>query len=176
MGNRTIRRIGAAMLATIGLSAAAATGGGAVANAEPTSTTMTCSSLNPLFWAPAFTWSVNASTGASLPPGGDRLEPSLLLSGNNELPAPPGGLFPALGVNWYGNRVLVDWTNRDTGQSGRSVSDESALLQKPSIPVNRTWTGVGVVDFTVTIQTGGGWWFVNAQNAVCRGTVSILPA
>lgn len=173
--SKRVRRTIAAALATAGMSTALVVGGGAVATAEPTSTTMTCSSLNPLFWAPAFTWTVTASSGASLPPGGANLEPSLLLSGNNELPAPPAGLLPALGVNWYGNRVLVDWHNRDTGGSGRSVSEESAWLQKPSIPVNRTWTGVGVVDFTVTVQTGGGWWWINPQNAVCTGTVQIVP-
>lgn len=176
MGNRRIRRTGAAVLGAAALSTSIMVGGGAVANAEPSTTTMTCSSNNPLFWAPPFTWTVTASSGASLRPGGAALEPSLLLSGGNELPAPPSGLIPSIGPNWYGNRVLVDWTNRDTKESGRSVSDETAWLQKPSIPINRTWTGTGVVDFTVTVQTGGAWWFVNPQNAVCKGTVSILPA
>lgn len=178
MTNRPLRRMGATALATIALGTAMVAGGGAVASAEPappTSTNMTCTSANPLFWAPSFTWNINAASGESLRPGGAALEPAILLSGGNELPAPPPGLLPSFGVNWYGTRVLVDWTNKTTGQSGRSVSDEPALQQKPGIPINRTWTGTGEVDFTVTVQTGGGWWFVNPQNAVCKGTISVVP-
>jgi len=169
-------RIFAVVLAALGLSAAAATGGAGIANAQPTSTTMVCSSLNPLFWAPSFTWTITAASGASLPPGGAALQPSILLSGNNELPAPPSGLFPSIGPNWYGTRLFVDWTNRTTGGTGRSFSDEVAWQQKPSIPINRTWAGTGAVDFTVTVQTGAGWWFVNPQTAVCRGTITVVPA
>ncbi|NLU84993.1 hypothetical protein [Rhodococcus sp. HNM0569] len=178
MGKQFWRRAGASVLAVAGVGAATVAGGGAVAQAQPapTSTTVTCSSANPLAWAPSFTWTIRASSGASLPPGGDSLVPSLLLSGNNELPDPPGGLFPSIGPNWYGTRVLVDWTNRNTGESGRSVSDEEAWKQKPSIPVNRTFAGTGTVDFTVTVQTGAAWWFVNHQDAVCQGTVEIVDA
>ncbi|MFE3290496.1 hypothetical protein [Rhodococcus sp. NPDC059234] len=178
MSKLMLRRVSAAALATVGLGTAVATGGGAVASAQPappTSTTMTCSSANPLFWAPSFTWNVNAASGESLRPGGSGLEPAILLSGGNELPAPPGGLLPSIGINWYGTRVLVDWHNTTTGATGHSVSDEAALQQKPGIPINRTWTGTGTVDFTVTVQTGGGWWFVNPQNAVCKGTISVVP-
>ncbi|UYP20164.1 hypothetical protein OED52_06375 [Rhodococcus sp. Z13] len=161
-------------MATAGAVATAVIGmGGGVASAAPTSTTMHCSSQNPLFWAPPFTWTVTASSGESRPPGGE-LEPAILLSGGNELPAPPAGLFPSLGLDWYGTQVLVDWHNRTTGESGRSVSDQAAWQQKPGIPVNRTWTGTGTVDFTVTVQTGGGWWFVNTQNAVCQGTIDVV--
>ncbi|MGW0044361.1 hypothetical protein [Rhodococcus sp. NPDC003348] len=174
MKNENVRRMFTAVLATVGLTTGVAVGGGAVANAEPappTSTTMTCSSANPLFWAPAFTWNVRAASGAAAPNDGP-LEPAILLSGGNELPIPTSFEF---GVNWYGTRVLVDWHNQTTGASGRSVSDEAALQQYPGIPINRTWTGTGTVDFTVTVQTGGGWWFVNPQNAVCRGTISVVP-
>ncbi|MFC4603919.1 hypothetical protein [Rhodococcus kronopolitis] len=136
---------------------------------------MTCTSANPLFWAPPFTWTINAASGASLRPGAADLEPALLLSGGNELPVPPGGLLPSFGLNWYGTRVLVDWKNTTTGASGRSVSDEAAWHQMPGIPINRTWTGTGTVSFTVTTQTGAGFWFVNPQNAVCRGEVTIVP-
>lgn len=169
-------RMFAVVLAAAGAGAAAVTGGAATATAEPTSTTMTCASGNPLFWAPSFTWTVTAASGASLPPGGTALQPSILLSGNNELPAPPGGLIPSIGLNWYGTRLFVDWTNRTSGATGRSFSDETAWQQKPGIPINRTWAGTGVVDFTVTVQTGGGWWLVNSQNAVCRGTITVVPA
>jgi hypothetical protein len=148
-------------------------GGSGVASAAPTSTTMTCSSANPLFWAPPFTWTVHASSGESRPEGGE-LEPAILLSGDNELPTPPGGLLPSIGINWYGTQVLVDWHNRNTGESGRSVSDQAAWNQKPGIPINRTWTGTGTVDFTVTLQTGAGWWFINPQNAVCQGTIDVV--
>ncbi|TJZ75977.1 hypothetical protein FCG67_18310 [Rhodococcus oryzae] len=178
MSNKLVRRGCAATLAAVGLGSAVMTGGGAVANAQPappTSTTMTCGSLNPLFWAPSFTWTVHASSGESLRPGGSALEPAILLSGGNELPAPPPGLLPSFGVNWYGTRVLVDWTNKTTGATGHSVSDETALQQKPGIPINRTWTGTGAVDFTVTVETGGGWRFINTQKAVCKGTISVVP-
>ncbi|GAA4479161.1 hypothetical protein GCM10023094_23880 [Rhodococcus olei] len=177
MGSQLVRRAGAAVLAAAGVGTAVMAGGGAVANADPappTSTTMTCSSANPLFWAPSFTWNVRADSGESLRPGGTELEPSILLSGGNELPTPPGGLIPSIGPNWYGTRVLVDWHNATTGQSGRSTSDEAAWQQKPGIPVNRTWAGTGTVSFTVTVQTGAGWWFVNPQNAVCTGTISVV--
>ncbi|MGW0182607.1 hypothetical protein [Nocardia sp. NPDC003345] len=157
--------------------AALVTAGAGPATAQPApSTDMTCGSANPLPWAPPFTWSVRASSGASLPPGGAALEPSLLLSGNNSLPNPPASLFPVFGTTPYGTRVRVDWHNETTGASGSSTSDEETLRQKPGIPVNRTWTGVGTVSFTVTTETGGGWWFVNTQRAVCRGTISVLPA
>ncbi|MDH6283172.1 hypothetical protein [Prescottella agglutinans] len=178
MTNQSARRAGAAAIAVVGLGTAVVTGGGAVASAQPappTSTTMTCSSANPLFWAPSFTWTVTAASGESLRPGGSALEPAILLSGGNELPAPPGGLLPSIGPNWYGTRVSVDWHNTTTGASGRSVSDEAAWQQRPGIPINRTWTGTGTVDFTVTAQTGAAWWFVNPQNAVCRGTISVVP-
>ncbi|MEU5841728.1 hypothetical protein [Rhodococcus sp. NPDC047139] len=172
MAGQTVRRTAAALL-TAGAVGTAMIAAAGVAQAAPTSTTMTCSSANPLFWAPPFTWTVHAASGESAPPDGP-LEPSLLLSGGNELPIPPGGLLPTLGINWYGTQVLVDWHNRNTGQSGRSVSDREALQQHPRIPVNRTWTGTGTVDFTVTLQTGAGWWFVNTQNAVCKGTIDIV--
>ena len=172
MGTRTVRRTGASIVAAAGVAAATIVGGG-VAGAA-TSTTMTCGSANPLPWAPAFTWTVTAGSGESLPPNGDALVPSLLLSGGNDLPAPPPGLIPSIGPNWYGSRVVVDWNNTTTGQSGRSTSDEAAWQQKPGIPINRTWTGTGTVAFTVTVQTGAGWWFVNPQNAVCKGTISVV--
>ncbi|MFF0816834.1 hypothetical protein ACFYVR_17020 [Rhodococcus sp. NPDC003318] len=178
MSNRMVSRACATAFAAGGVAVATLTGGAAVANAQPappTSTTMTCGSANPLFWAPRFTWTVTASSGESLPPGGAGLEPAILLSGNNELPAPPGGLIPSIGLNWYGSRVLVDWTNTTTGASGHSVSDEAAWQQKPGIPINRTWTGTGAVSFTVTVETGAGWWFVNTQRAVCTGTISVVP-
>ncbi|MCJ0904331.1 hypothetical protein [Rhodococcus sp. ARC_M6] len=178
MTNQLARRIGVATFAIVGMGTAVAVGGGSVASAEPappTSTTMTCSSANPLFWAPSFTWTVNAASGESLPPGGTALEPSILLSGGNELPAPPAGLLPSFGVNWYGTRVIVDWHNATTGASGRSLSDEVAWQQKPGIPINRTWAGTGTVSFTVTVETGAGWRFVNPQNAVCRGTITVVP-
>ncbi|MGW6693849.1 hypothetical protein ACWF62_08740 [Rhodococcus sp. NPDC054953] len=176
MSTRLVRRAAAAAAVTAGLATATVVGGVGVAAADPapTSTTMTCSSANPLFWAPPFTWTVHAASGESRPPGGE-LEPAILLSGGNELPTPPGGLIPSIGPNWYGTRVLVDWRNTTTGASGRSVSDEAAWQQKPGIPINRTWTGVGTVDFTVTVQTGAGWWFVNPQNAVCTGTIAVVP-
>lgn len=107
--------------------------------------------------------------------GGSVLEPAILLSGGNELPTPPGGLIPSIGINWYGTRVSVDWHNTTTGATGHSVSDEAAWQQNPGIPINRTWTGTGTVSFTVTVQTGAGWWFVNSQNAVCQGTISVVP-
>ncbi len=169
-------RLFAVGLAAVGLGAVAVTGGVGTASAQPTSTTMTCSSLNPLFWAPSFHWTITAASGASLRPGGAALEPSILLSGNNELPAPPGGLIPSIGPNWYGTRLSVDWHNRTTGATGRSFSDEVAWQQKPSIPINRTWAGTGPVDFTITVQTGGGWYFINSQTAVCRGAITVLPA
>ncbi|SEL54528.1 hypothetical protein [Rhodococcus maanshanensis] len=179
MSNQLLRRGCAATLAAVGLSTAVVTGGGAVANAQPappTSTNMTCGSANPLFWAPSFTWTIRASSGASLRPGADALEPAILLSGGNELPVPPGGLIPSIGVNWYGTRVLVDWHNTTTGATGRSVSDETAFQQYPGIPINRTWTGTGAVDFTVTVETGAGLRFINPQKAVCKGTISVVPA
>lgn len=178
MSNQLVRRVCAAGLAAVGMGTAVAAGGGAVASAQPappTSTTMTCSSANPLFWAPSFTWNIRAASGESLRPGASALEPAILLSGGNELPAPPPGLLPSFGVNWYGTRVLVDWHNTTTGASGRSVSDEAAWQQKPGIPINRTWTGTGAVSFTVTVETGGGWRFVNPQKAVCQGTISVVP-
>ncbi|CAM2888193.1 Secreted protein [Prescottella defluvii] len=178
MSRQLIRRGGAAALVTAGLGTAVVVGGGPVASAQPappTSTTMTCGSANPLFWAPAFTWTVHAASGESLRPGAAALEPSILLSGGNELPAPPAGLLPSLGPNWYGTRVSVDWHNLTTGASGRSVSEETAWQQKPGIPINRTWTGTGTVSFTVTVETGAGWRFVNPQNAVCQGTISVVP-
>lgn len=178
MSNHLVRRAGAVAATVAGLSTAVVAGGAGVASAEPAppiSTTMTCSSANPLFWAPSFTWTVNAASGESLRPGGSALEPAILLSGGNELPAPPGGLLPSIGPNWYGTRVSVDWHNLTTGASGHSVSDEAAWQQKPGIPINRTWTGTGTVSFTVTVQTGAGWWFVNPQNAVCQGTISVVP-
>ena len=174
----SIGRTCAATLAAVGICAATVVTGGAVASAEPpppTSTTMTCASANPLFWAPSFTWTVTASSGESLRPGAAALEPAILLSGGNELPAPPPGLLPSIGPNWYGSRVVVDWNNTTTGQSGRSTSDEAAWQQKPGIPINRTWTGTGAVAFTGTVQTGAGWWFVNPQSAVCKGTISVVP-
>lgn len=177
MNTHVMRRAAAATLVTAGLGTATVTGGGALASADPappTSTTMTCSSANPLFWAPSFTWNVQASSGESRPPGGE-LEPSILLSGGNELPVPPGGLIPSIGPNWYGTRVLVDWHNTTTGASGHSVSDAAAWQQAPGIPINRTWAGTGTVDVTVTVQTGAGWWFVNPQNAVCTGTLTVVP-
>lgn len=173
-----MRRACAATFAAVGLGAVAVSGGGAVAGAQPappTSTDMTCSSANPLFWASPFTWNIRASSGHSVPPGGSVLEPALLLSGGNELPRPPGGLIPSIGVNWYGTQVTVDWRNTTTGASGRSVSDQEAWKQVPGIPVNRTMTGPGAVSFTVTTHTGAGWWFVNPQSAVCQGTISVLP-
>lgn len=177
MSNHSMRRMGATALAVAGLGTALVTGGG-VANAQPappTSTGLSCSSANPLFWAPSFTWDIRASSGESRRPGADHLEPSLLLSGGNELPAPPSGLIPSIGPNWYGTRVLVDWHNATTGQSGHSVSEATAWQQKPGIPINRTWTGTGTVDFTVTVETGAAWHFVNTQNAVCKGTISVVP-
>lgn len=173
-----IHRILTAALASIGLTSVmlvAGTGAASAQPAPPTSTDMTCTSANPLFWAPPFTWQVRAGSGESLPEGGSGLEPSLLLSGFNDLPVPPGGLIPSIGVNWYGNRVLVDWHNLTTGATGSSVSDEVFLRQNPSIPINRTFTGVGTVSFTVTLQTGAGFWFVNPQNAICQGEISVVP-
>ncbi|MFD4181994.1 hypothetical protein [Rhodococcus sp. NPDC058514] len=178
MSNQLVRRASAAALAAVGMGTAVVTGGGAVASAQPappTSTTMTCGSANPLFWAPSFTWNIRAASGASLRPGASELEPAILLSGGNELPRPPGGLIPSIGINWYGTRVLVDWRNETTGATGRSVSDEAALQQTPGIPINRTWTGTGTVSFTVTVETGAGWRFINTQNAVCKGTISVVP-
>ncbi len=70
--------------------------------------------------------------------------------------------------------MLVDWTNTTSGESGRSVSDQAAWNQNPGIPINRTFPGTGTVDFTVTVQTGGGWWFINTQNAVCQGTIDVV--
>lgn len=173
---RKLRRTTAAIGAAVGLSTALMLGTAGPAAAQPTSTDMTCSSTNPLFWAPSFTWGIQAGSGESIPPGGDALEPALLLSGGNELPAPAPGLLPSIGINWYGTRVIVDWHNTTTGESGQSISDEANWQQKPGIPVNRTHTGTGTVDFTVTAQTGAGWWFVNPQNAVCSGTISVVPA
>lgn len=175
MAERTFRRVGAAAVTAAGMGVAMTVGGVGAAHAAPTSTTMTCGSANPLFWAPPFTWTVTASSGASRPGGEGEFLPSLLLSGNNDLPTPPGGLIPSIGPNWYGTQVLVDWHNTSTGQSGRSVSDQEAWKQKPSVPVNRTLTGSGTINFTVTLQTGAGWWFVNPQNAVCQGTIDVLP-
>ncbi|TCN48187.1 hypothetical protein EV641_118111 [Rhodococcus sp. SMB37] len=174
MSKRTMRRTGASALAAIGMGAAMVAAGGGVATAAPTSTDMTCTSANPLPWAPSFTWNIRAGSGESIPPGGDVLEPALLLSGGNDLPYPPGGLIPSIGPNWYGTQVLVDWTNTTTGESGRSVSDQAAWNQNPGIPINRTFPGTGTVDFTVTVQTGGGWWFINTQNAVCQGTIDVV--
>lgn len=152
------------------------TAGAGTAAAQPSSVGMSCGSANPLPWAPPFTWQIHAASGASQPPGGSALEPSLLLSGNNDLPDPPASLFPILTTTPYGTRVQVDWHNETTGASGTSVSDEEMLKGKPGIPVNRTFTGVGTVAFTVTVRTGGGWWWLNTQTAVCRGTVAIRPA
>lgn len=174
MSKRNKRRMGASALTAAGLGAAMLVGGGGVANAAPTSTDMTCTSANPLPWSPSFTWFVRAGSGESLPPGGNDLVPSLLLSGGNDLPRPTGGILSSIGPNWYGTQVLVDWTNRNTGESGRSVSDQAAWSPNPGIPINRTFTGTGTVDFTVTVQTGGGWWFVNTKNAVCQGTIDIV--
>ncbi|MEV0107533.1 hypothetical protein AB0H42_14465 [Nocardia sp. NPDC050799] len=157
--------------------AALITAGAGTAAAQPApSTNMTCGSANPLPWAPPFTWQIRAASGASQPPGGTVLEPSLLLSGGNDLPNPPASMFPIFGTTPYGTRVQLDWHNETTGASGTAFSDEEMLKQKPSIPVNRAWPGVGTVSFTVTTQTGAGWWFLNTRSAVCRGTVSILPA
>lgn len=97
-----------------------------------------------------------------------------LLSGDNSLPNPPAGLIPSIGPNWYGTRVVIDWNNVTTRKSGRAVSETNALLQKPSIPVNRAFTGKGRVAFTATIETGGGVWWLNTQRAVCRGTLDIV--
>ncbi|WP_245816464.1 hypothetical protein [Rhodococcus maanshanensis] len=72
--------------------------------------------------------------------------------------------------------MLVDWHNTTTGATGRSVSDETAFQQYPGIPINRTWTGTGAVDFTVTVETGAGLRFINPQKAVCKGTISVVPA
>ncbi|MGW5387128.1 hypothetical protein [Nocardia sp. NPDC003963] len=175
-----VRKFVTAVLApTTAVLAAAAlvtAGAGTAAAQPPSSTDMTCGSANPLPWAPPFTWQIRASSGASLPPGGSVLEPSLLLSGGNDLPDPPASLFPIFGTTPYGTRVQVDWHNETTGASGTAFSDEEMLKQKPGIPVNRAWPGVGTVSFTVTARTGGGWWFLNPQAAVCRGTVSIRPA
>lgn len=179
-----IRRILVAALATVGMAVgtAAATSlvaAPGVAGAQPapgTFTDMSCTSANPLFWAPAFTWHVRAGSGESRPDLASDLQPSLLLSGYNDLPTPPSGLFPSIGVNWYGSRVLVDWHNLTTGATGRSVSDEVFLRQSPDIPINRAFTGTGAVAFTVTLQTGAGFWFVNPQNAVCRGQVEVVRA
>ncbi|ONM50024.1 hypothetical protein B0T44_14390 [Nocardia donostiensis] len=165
-----------AVFAALVVSAASITSA-APANAQPSppsSTTMTCGSANPLLWAPPFTWNIRASSGASRPPGGV-LEPAILLGGGTELPGLPASLFPIFGINWYGTRVLVDWHNQTTGTTGHSVSDEAVLRPSPDIPINRTWTGVGTVSFTVTVQTGAGWWFINTQTAVCRGTISVHP-
>lgn len=171
-----VRRTTAAIGAALGLSAALLVGTAGQATAQPTSTGMTCTSGNPLFWAPGFTWNIHAGSGESIRPGGDVLEPALLLSGDNDLPAPPSGLLPSIGLNWYGSRVIVDWHNTTTGESGQSISDEANWQQKPGIPINRTHTGVGTVDFTVTAQTGAGWWFLNTQNAVCTGKIAIVGA
>ncbi|WP_328387229.1 hypothetical protein [Nocardia sp. NBC_00416] len=157
--------------------AALVTAGAGAAAAQPGAyTDMTCGSANPLPWAPPFTWNIRASSGASLPPGGAALEPSLLLSGGNDLPNPPASLFPIFGATPYGTRVQLDWHNETTGVSGTAFSDEETLKQKPGVPVNRAWTGVGTVAFTVTTRTGGGWWFVNTRTSVCRGVVSVHPA
>ena len=155
-----------AAVATMGVAA------GAASAAPAPSTDISCGSANPLPWAPPFTWRIHADSGESVPPGGSTLQPSLLLSGGNELPRPQGFSF---GPNWYGTQVLVDWRNETTGASGRSVSDQEAWAQAPGIPVNRTFTGVGTVSFTVTVQTGAGWWFVNTQNAICKGEISVVP-
>lgn len=88
MSRRTMRRRGTSALAAIGMGAAMVAAGSGVATAAPTSTDMTCTSANPLPWAPPFTWNVRAGSGESIPPGGDVLEPSLLLSGGNDLPYP----------------------------------------------------------------------------------------
>ncbi len=162
-------------IAPVLLAAGLVVGGSGPAAAEPTSTGMSCGSANPLPWAPAFTWRIGAASGASRDDVNKPLQPSLLLSGGNELPVPPGGLIPSIGINWYGTRVQVDWHNRNTGASGRSFSDEARFTQHPVIPVNRTFTGSGTVDFTVTVSTGAGLWFINTQNAVCRGTISVKP-
>lgn len=175
---RRTTRIRAAVLIAAGVFSTLLSGGAGVAGAAPaapTWTDMSCSSANPLLWAPPFTWGIRAGSGESVPPGGSALEPSLLLSGGNDLPAPPPGLFPFIGPNWYGNRVVVDWHNLSTGAAGTSVSDETAWTQKADVPINRAFTGVGTVAFTVTLQTGAGWWFVNPQNAVCRGQISVVP-
>ena len=143
------------------------------AAAPPQSIGMQCGSANPLFWAPSFTWNINAGSGASEPEGKRGLEPSLLLAGGNDLPYPVSGT--SFGPNWYGTQVQLDWHNETTGASGHSTSNQDAWKQNPSIPYNHAFPGVGTVSFTVTIQTGGGWWFVNTQNAVCKGTVSVVP-
>ncbi len=118
MGRRTIRRTGASILAAAGVATALVVGAGGVANAA-TSTTMTCGSANRCRGR-CIHLDDQAGSGESLPPNGDALVPSLLLSGGNELPAPPPGLFPSIGPpNWYGTQVLVDWHNNTTGESGR---------------------------------------------------------
>ncbi|MFD3812016.1 hypothetical protein [Rhodococcus sp. NPDC058639] len=170
MAERTFRRACASVLTAAGMGIALTVGGGGAAHAAPTSTTMTCASANPLFWAPPFTWTVTASSGESRPGGVGEFQPSILLSGHNDLPDPTGSIGP----NWYGTQVLVDWHNTTTGQSGRSVSDQEAWKQNPRVPSNRAITGAGTVDFTVTLQTGAGWWFVNSQNAVCQGTIDVI--
>lgn len=175
---RRTTRIRAAMLTIAGLLPTILIGGTGVSGATPappTWTDMSCSSANPLLWAPPFTWGIRAGTGESLPPGGNALEPALLLSGYTDLPTPPPGLIPFIGPNWYGNRVLVDWRNLSTGASGRSVSEETAWRQNADVPINRTFTGTGTIAFTVTLHTGAGWWFVNPQNAVCQGQISVVP-
>lgn len=160
-------------VAAVAAVAAMSTATAAPASAAPAPwTDMSCGSANPLVWAPAFTWRIHAGTGGHEPKGKYGMEPALMLAGGNELPRPQSF---SIGPNWYGNQVLVDWTNETTGVSGRSVSDQSALQQAPGIPINGTNTGVGTVAFTITIQTGAGWWFLNTQNAVCRGTISVLP-
>ncbi|WP_280426086.1 hypothetical protein [Nocardia carnea] len=174
---RARQLVTAALAPATALAAATAlltAGAGTAAAQPPSSTDMTCASANPLAWAPSFTWHIRASSGASRPPGGE-LEPALLLSGGNDLPNPPASLFPIPTTTPYGTQVQVDWHNETTGASGTSVSDEEMLKGKPGIPVNRTWTGVGTVAFTVTARTGGGWWWLNTQTAVCRGTISVLP-
>ena len=161
---------GAAVIAT-GVSVVA---GGEASAAPKTNVGLSCGSANPLAWAPRFTWRINAGSGESLPPGGNVLVPALLLSGDNSLPNPPAGLLPSIGPNWYGTRVVIDWNNTTTKKSGRAVSDTNALVQKPSIPVNRAFTGKGRVNFTATIETGGAFWWLNTQRAVCRGSVDIV--
>ncbi len=178
MGHTVLTRIragaavvaGASVIAT-GVSVVA---GGEASAAPKTDVGLSCGSANPLAWAPRFTWRINAGSGEALPPGGSKLVPALLLSGDNSLPNPPAGLLPSIGPNWYGTRVVIDWNNTTTKKSGRAVSDTNALVQKPSIPVNRAFTGKGRVNFTATIETGGAFWWLNTQRAVCRGSVDIV--
>lgn len=159
-------------VAVAAVAALSTAGAATAAAAPPSSVTMSCGSANPLFWAPSFTWNLIAVSGASRPDGNSEFQPSLGLAGGNELPYPQGF---SIGTAWYGTQVVIDWHNETTGKSGRAVSDQQALQQNPGIPVNSVTPGVGTVNFTATVQTGAGWWFVNTQNAVCKGSISIVP-